>query len=85
MSKSNYVYLTDTSRITSYGMWNQTRVFKDLTSLLHWMELNDLVFLNADQVDRLKHGDSATFKSSKKTNKEHKTFVIGEVKVESYY
>ena len=83
MSKTNYVYVAKTNRITDYGvMLDESRIFKDLTSFLNWMELYDLVFFNKDQVERIKHGDSAVFRSNKKAKK---NFTIGEVEVEKFY
>ena len=83
MSKSNYVYVAKICEVTNYGaMWDNIRIFGDLTSFLDWMELKDLVFIDKDQIERLKHGDEAAFKSNK--NVKHK-FVVGMVETEKFY
>ena len=83
MSKVNYVYFAKFYKVTNYGaIWDDERIFEDLTSFLEWMEINDVVFLDKDQIDRVKHGDEGAFRSKKNVKDK---CIIGMLEIKKFY
>ena len=75
--KFNYVYFMETQELNEYGtIARYNYLFNDLKGVVDFMNTWDLVFLDRDQIIRLKHGDSAAIRSKKK-RKYKDNFTIG--------